>query len=406
MVGTRGVPARYGGFETAIDEVGSRLVERGHHVTVYCRSTVASGPQSYRGMELVVLPALRRKSLETLSHTALSALDTLRRLRFDVVFLFNAANAPLLPVLRGRSTAVAVHVDGLESRRAKWGRIGRRYYRSCEALSVRWADALIADAAAIGDYYATEFGASTELIAYGAPILLDLDLGGVADLGLDPGRYHLVVARFEPENHVDVIVEGYRRSAATWPLVVVGGAPYSKGHIADVYAAAADDPRIRFTGPIWDQELLDRLYYHAGTYLHGHSVGGTNPSLLRAMGAGTAVVAFDVVFAREVLADAGLYFSDAAALGSLLERLEADPAELARLGDAGRERAATHYRWDDVAAAYEQLALRLAAGHSRRKEVSGRRDRGSPWALPPSRRGRTGRSALSGPPKPRADRVP
>ena len=385
MIGTRGVPARYGGFETAVEEIGQRLATAGHDVTIYCRAVDDREPSTFLGMHRVVLPALRRKSLETLSHTAVSALHTWRQPRFDVVFLFNAANAPFIPFLRRRRTPIAVHVDGLESRRGKWGGIGRRYYRFVEALSARWADALIADASAIGQYFGDEFGATTETIAYGAPTIDDLGVEGLDDLELEPGRFHVVVARFEAENHVDVIVRGFRASDARLPLVVVGGAPYAPGYVAEVHEAAGADDRIRFVGPVWDQGLLDRLYHHAVTYIHGHSVGGTNPSLLRAMGAGTAVLAYDVLFAREVLGDTGQYFGNEASLARLIEEAESDPDGMRRLGMAARERVAARYRWDDVALEYERLADRLNSGSSRRREVSGGRRPGSPWndgALP------------------------
>jgi glycosyltransferase involved in cell wall biosynthesis len=379
MVGTRGVPAQYGGFETAVEEIGKRLADAGHDVTVYCRSTEGTAPAAYLGMRRIVLPALHRKSLETLSHTFLSACDAFRRPRFDAVFLFNAANAPFLPIVRRRRTRVAVHLDGLESRRGKWGKVGRKYYRACEALSVRWGDALIADAEAIAQYYVEEFGATTEVIAYGAPAIDDLGTEGLDEFGVEPGKYHLVVARFEPENHVDIIVRGFRHSQASWPLLVVGGAPYAHGYIADVHDAADGDERIRFLGPVWDQALLDRLYHHAGTYIHGHSVGGTNPSLLRAMGAGTAVLAYDVVFAREVLGDTGQFFRDEGSLAELVETVEADASALDGRGAAARRRVMDRYRWDDVAREYERLAERLAAGFSRRREVSGRRRARSLW---------------------------
>lgn len=382
MFGTRGVPARYGGFETAVEEVGRRLVERGHHVVVYCRRSADAGDDvgaTHHGMDRVELPALRRRSLETLSHTGVSAVHALRRTALDVAFVFNAANVPFLPLIRRRGVAVAVHVDGLESRRAKWGRVGRAYYRAAEAVSVRWADALIADADAIGRYYADEFGASTEMIPYGAPILDGLEHDGLVEFGVEPGRYHLVVARFEPENHVDLIVEGYRSSRASLPLIVVGGAPYAPGHIASIHDASAGDERIRLVGPVWDQRQLDQLYHHAATYLHGHSVGGTNPSLLRAMGAGAAVCAYDVVFTREVLGDTGRFFTDRAELARVIERAERDAAATHQLGRAARQRVATRYRWDDVADGYESLAERLHSGESRRHEVSGRRSKESAW---------------------------
>lgn len=382
MVGTRGVPARYGGFETAVEEIGRRLVERGHHVTVYSRGKDPDVGQTYLGMERIVLPALRYKALETLSHTFLSSLDAFRRPPFEAVFLFNAANVLLLPILRRRGTSLAIHVDGLESLRSKWGPLGRGYYRMSESLAVRWADALIADSDSIGEYYQDEFGATTEQIAYGAPVLYDIDADGLEAFGIEPGSYHLVVARFEPENHVRLIVEGYRQSGARWPLLVVGGAPYAPGYVASLYAAAAQDERVRLVGPVWDQALLDRLYHHAGTYVHGHSVGGTNPSLLRAMGAGAPVLAYDVVFAREVLADTGWYFRNADELRELLVAAEANPVQNLNRGSASRRVVETEYRWDQVVVAYENLAGRMTGGETRRRQVTGRRNPQSPWKSP------------------------
>ena len=360
MVGTRGVPARYGGFETCVEEVGRRLADRGHEVVVYCRTSstkepAAERPSSYLGMTLVHLPALRRRSLETLSHTGL-AVAHLSRHRADAAVVFNSANAPWLPVLRARGIPFATHVDGLEWRRAKWDGLGRRYYRLAERLSVRWSDALIADARGIADYYREKYAAETSLITYGAPVVAPGN-ARLGEVGLQANAYHLVVARFEPENHVREIVEGYVCSSAKLPLVVVGSAPYADEYTKQVHAAA--DHRVRMLGAVWDQELLDQLYGNALSYLHGHSVGGTNPSLLRAIGAGTPTAAFDVVFNREVLGDSGRYFVHAQELADLIETAEADPDDLSKRSQQALERAAT-YDWETVADGYEQLCRRLA----------------------------------------------
>jgi glycosyltransferase involved in cell wall biosynthesis len=371
LIGTRGVPARYGGFETCVEEVGSRLAAAGHDVVVYCRPTDggAEQPDTFKGMRLVHLPVVRKRSLETLAHTGLSVLH--RTLRdTDAAIVFNAANAPLLPVIRARGIPVATHVDGLEWQRGKWGPTGQRYYRMAESLAVRWSDALIADAQGIADYYRREFSAQTELIAYGAPITKPEDAVRIAELDLAPGKYHLVVARFEPENHVLEAVQGYVASRAELPLVVVGSAPYADEYTAKVYAAA--DDRVRLLGGVWDQEQLNQLYAHALTYLHGHSVGGTNPSLLRAAGAGAYTLAYDVSFNREVIGDQGDYWQTASALAGLLEDVEADPDRAHRGGDA-LQREIGRYNWDDVAAAYEQLCFRLADGHLPARRPSGRR---------------------------------
>ncbi|MFL0564898.1 DUF1972 domain-containing protein [Microbacterium sp. 179-I 1D1 NHS] len=363
MIGTRGVPACYGGFETAVEEIGRRLVERGHEITVYTRGS-ESREREYLGMKIVHLPAVPVKQLETLSHTGLSAVHAVLRRRPDAAFVFNAANSPFLPVLRARGIPTALHMDGLEWKRSKWGRRGKAYYRWAEEFGVRTADALIADAPGIGEYYDREFGVPTELIRYGAPILESAPADGIRAFDLAPHGYHLVVARFEPENHVLEIVEGYRASSATKPLVVVGSAPYAAEYTERIRAAAGDDPRIRFLGGVYDQDLLDALYFHALSYVHGHSVGGTNPSLLRAMGAGTATLAYDVGFNHETLDEHGLFFADAAELTRGVEALDRDAALAGTLGLHGRDRAATAFRWDDVATAYEDLAGRLARRQS------------------------------------------
>lgn len=363
MMGTRGVPAAYGGFETAVEEVGYRLVERGHRVTVYTRGSERT-ETVYRGMRVVHLPALAVKQVETLSHTGASVMHAVMRRRPDMAFVFNAANSPFIPLLRARGIPVALHMDGLEWRRSKWGKAGRAYYRWAEEHGVRTADALIADAPGIAHYYDDEFQAPTELLRYGAPILDIVPDEGVRGLGLEPDGYHLVVARFEPENHVLEIVKGYRASSATKPLVVVGAAPYSAEYTQAIYAAAEGDDRVRLLGGVYDQELLDALYAHAYTYVHGHSVGGTNPSLLRAMGAGTAVIAYDVTFNREVLDDDGWFFFGPDDIARRFADAEADPGQVTLLGTVSQERAKTVFRWDDVADGYENLAIRLARGES------------------------------------------
>ena len=373
MLGTRGVPAHYGGFETAIEEIGQRLVAQGHEVTVYCRNTQDTPLDTYLGMHLVHLPSWRGRAVETLSHTALSALHLMVHRPHDVAIVFNSANAPFLPLLRMTGTPVAVHVDGLEWQRAKWGRSGRRYYRWAEAYAVHWADALIADAQGIADYYLDEFGAPTELIAYGAPIQAHPGSDRLADVGATPLGYHLVVARFEPENHVEEIVDGYHHSHARLPLLVVGSAPYADEYTERVRRAADGDPRIRLLGGLWDQTLLDQLYGNCLTYLHGHSVGGTNPSLLRAMGGGSDVIAFDVSFNREVLGERGNYFSCASDVPELLEAAELLPAQATERGAHFRSRAAQRYDWLHVATDYEQLCKHLDAGASIRGSANGRR---------------------------------
>jgi glycosyltransferase involved in cell wall biosynthesis len=362
MMGTRGVPAQYGGFETAVEEVGRRLVERGHEVTVYARNP---GQQlgEYLGMRVVNAPAIRHRFAETLSHTALSTAHAMVRDRPDVCLLLNAGNAPFLPVLRSARIPTAIHLDGLESQREKWRGAGARYYRWAEGAAIRWADEVIADSDAISDYVSRTYGRDCVTIAYGAEVISPPS-DRLAELSLEPGEYHLIVARLEPENHVLDAVHAYRVSGEHRPLIVVGAAPYSQWYIDRVTAVA--DERIRLVGGIYDKELLDQLYAHARSYIHGHSVGGTNPSLLRAMGAGAPVLAFDVVFNREVTADKAFFWSDADQLTELLNLFGEDLSALRIHVDAGVQRIAEHYQWDQVAAAYEELMNSLVAKRGRR----------------------------------------
>ncbi len=378
LIGTRGVPAAYGGFETAVEEVGRRLVDRGHSVLVYGRDAGTVGDH-HLGMRRVTLPSVKQKALETLSHTALSTIHAVTRARPEAAFVFNAANSPFVPLLRARGIPVALHMDGLEWRRAKWGRRGRDYYRWAEQFGVRTADALIADAPGIADYYRHQFDVDTEMIRYGAPLLDSAPTEGLTTLGLEPGGYHLVVARFEPENHVREIVEGYAASAARKPLVVVGSAPYAAEYTDAIARVAENDERIRLLGGVYDQDLLDALYHHAFTYLHGHSVGGTNPSLLRAIGAGTAVIAYDVGFNREVLDGRGWYFGDAAGVSTALDAAEADTEAVTADATALRVRAEGIFSWDDVAGEYEDLAVRLAHGESIHREARRARRASEEW---------------------------
>ena len=362
LVGTRGVPAQYGGFETAVEEVGQRLAATGHDVTVYGRRT--DGSAEFLGMKRVELRAVPRQSMETLSRTILAVLHVIFRSRPDVVIMFNCANSPLLPLLRLARIPTAVHTDGLEWRRGKWGKTGRRYYRVAEALGAGLADALISDADGIADYYRRRYGAESTVIAYGAAIV-DPGAEKLQALDLPSGGYFLIVARLEAENNVDVILRGLIASETERKIVVVGSVPYRTDHLEEIERLADSDPRVRLLGGVWDQELLDALYGNACLYFHGHSVGGTNPSLLRAMGAGAAVASFDVSFNREVLGDDNFFWSNSADIATLVDSL--DVTKVPAYGAANRKRVQQKYDWDDVATRYEKLSMDLHTGRRGRR---------------------------------------
>lgn len=367
-MGTRGVPAQYGGFETAVEEIGVRLAANGHDVTVYSRNPGQTLTE-YRGMRVVNAPAIRNRFAETLSHTAASTVHAVIKDRPEVALVLNAGNAPLLKPLRAARIPTAIHLDGLESKREKWRGAGARYYRWAERAAITWGDVVIADSQAIADYVRREYDRECVFIPYGAEVI-EPGSARLSELGLVKRDYHLIVARFEPENHVLDAVHAYRESEETRPLVVVGSAPYSQWYIDKVHQAAQDDPRIRLVGGVYDQDLLDQLYANARTYIHGHSVGGTNPSLLRAMGAGAPVLAFDVEFNREVTAGEAFFWADAQQLTQIIDDIagshdlsedeEIDEA-LAGFAERGKQRIRDHYQWDDVAKQYEAMLTSLAS---------------------------------------------
>ena len=367
LLGTRGVPALYGGFETAVEEVGARLTDRGHDVVVYSRNPGQTLRQ-YRGMRVVNLPAVRHRFAETLSHTAISSVRAIVKDRPDVALVMNAGNAPLVRPLRAARIPTAVHLDGLEFRREKWRGAGAAYYRWAERSAIMAADAVVVDSRVIQDYVRRTYGRDSTFIAYGAEVF-DPGLNRLQEVNLVRRDYHLVVSRLEPENHVLEAVLGYRASDETRPLVVVGSAPYSRGYIDKVRSAAADDSRIRLMGSLYDQDLLNQLYGNARTYIHGHSVGGTNPSLLRAMGVGAPVLAFDCPFNREVTANQALFWGDTETLTEIFDEIAGGEdhihasdidERLASMSAAGRARVSEVYQWDQIAGEYEDLLTALA----------------------------------------------
>jgi glycosyltransferase involved in cell wall biosynthesis len=362
ILGTRGIPARYGGFETLAEELSARLAERGHEVTVFTRRhSAAPGATRHRGAAIEVLPAARAKALETLSHTALSVLRTSRR-RFDTVLLCNAANAPFLPLLHLRGLKVALNVDGLERKRRKWGRLGRAYYLLCEGLSARWADALVTDAEVIRRYYRRFWRRASTMIPYGGDLPRPTGRGALDALGIVPAGYVLYVSRFEPENNPDRVIDSYRSVPGETPLVLVGGAPYAAALGRQVATLAADDRRVRLAGTVYGEGYRE-LLFNALAYVHATEVGGTHPALVEAMGAGLPVVFLDNPPNREVVGHAGLPFRFVGrpALDEVLAPLLSDPAARARLGETARRRVLERYRWGDVTDAYQRLLEALCS---------------------------------------------
>jgi glycosyltransferase involved in cell wall biosynthesis len=359
LIGSRGIPGRYGGYETLMEELAPRLLARGFRVTVYCRShSTPRHLRSWRGAGLVVLPTIPTKHLDTPVHTFLSCLHAAAA-GYDAALVVNSANALFVPLLRLAGIPVALNVDGIEKRRAKWGLFGRGVYALSERLAAVLPDALVTDAEVIRRHYLERYGAESVPIVYGVDPRPPAETGTLARLGLASRRYFLYVSRFEPENNPHRVAEAYPRVGGDLPLVMVGGAPYAGRFIAGFTRGA--DPRILFPGRIYGEGYRE-LLSHALAYVHATEVGGTHPALVEAMGYGNCVVVNDTPENREVAGGVGLYF-DAAAPETLAERLEwvrGRPERARARGRAAARRAALLFSWERVADRYAALLARLA----------------------------------------------
>ena len=364
ILGTRGVPAAYGGFETFAEELGSRLAALGHEVTVYGRShVVPRGLGRYRGMQLRVLPAIRHKYLETIAHTALSVIDVLPR-HYDIVLICNNANAPFALVPRLTGARVVLNVDGLEWERGKWGRAGRWYYRACAWLSPRLPIVLVSDARVIADWYRERHGRETVYIPYGSDPGRQPPGETLARFGLEAGRYIAYVSRLEPENNAHLVIDGYRRAGGLdglgLPLLVVGDAPYATEYRRALEEAAASTPGVTLAGYVFGPGYAE-IQSNAMIYVQATEVGGTHPALVEAMARGVPIIANDVPEHREVLGETGYFYrrNDPSDLALLIRRVYEDPADRERHGVAAAARANAKYSWDHVTDLYEALFLRM-----------------------------------------------
>ena len=353
LLGTRGIPANYGGFETFAEELSTRLAARGHQVTVYCRER-DPGPV-YRGVRRYYLPAVAHKYLETIAHTALSTLHLLAH-RSDVALYCNGANAifTLWPRLLG--IPVALNVDGIERKRKKWNALARGWYLASERLSTVFPTAMISDALAIQQYYRERYGKDSTFIAYGAPVGKVETFETGAKLGLKRGRYVLYVTRMEPENHPLEVREAFEQVETPLRLVLVGDAPYAAEYIRRVRDTR--DPRVVLPGAIYGAGYHE-LQSHCFAYIHATEVGGTHPALIEAMGRGALVLYRDTPENREVAGDAGIAFEPDTLPAKSRQVLAMDETERERLRERAMDRVRQRYSWDAVTDAYERLLQNL-----------------------------------------------
>ena len=355
ILGSRGIPAIIGGFETLAEQVGTRLAARGHEVTVYCERNLYPGrrAETYRGVNLVFMPALPTKSMEALSYDLRCACHALFR-NFDLLYMLadNTSVSLVLPRLLGRR--IVINTDGLEWQRSKWPWPGKLFLKFNEWLAVRLTRHLVVDARAMGLYFQRRYGRETTYITNGTEIIRSKDPGLVRNLGLEPGRYLAVVCRLEPENSVETIIGEFRKTDTDLKLAIAGGANYRSRYVRRLTEMSRDDSRVLFLGVLPDWDILRELRVQALAYIHGHQVGGTNPSLVEAMGAGNIILALRNPFNCEVAGETAIYWTPRPGdLAGKILRLAGDPEAFRPLGGQARRRAAEAFSWDDIASKTE-----------------------------------------------------
>jgi len=358
ILGTRGIPANYGGFETFAEHLSTRLVARGHDVTVYCRAHYVSPRQlEYEGVKLKVLPTIRHKYFDTIVHTFLSALHAMTA-RYDAALVCNAANSPFAPLLRAVGTPVAVNVDGLEHKRKKWNWIARQYYLMAERLATILPTETVTDARVIQEYYLANHRKPSTMIAYGAEVERRPD-PTVRRWRVEPNRYVLYVSRLEPENNAHMVIEAFKRVRTAHKLLIVGDAPYAREYIKDLKARARRDRRILFAGFVFGRDYR-ALQQNAYCYVHATEVGGTHPALLEAMGFGNCVLTLAAPENIEAIGDAGIGYADEDDLAEKLQRVLRDGSLVHSFRNRAQARVQEFYDWDFVVDQYEQLFARMA----------------------------------------------
>ncbi|MEO8025076.1 MAG: DUF1972 domain-containing protein [Bryobacteraceae bacterium] len=362
ILGTRGIPANYGGFETFAEELSTRLVERGHRVTVYCRERRAS---PYRGVELVYLPTIRHKYTDTIVHTMLSAMHLVFR-RSDVALYCNAANAIFTILPRVTGIPVALNVDGLERNRKKWNKFAKAWYLASEKLATILPNAIVTDAEKIEEYYRERYGKESTFIAYGADTSIAETREVLDRLGLETRGYFLYVSRMEPENNGLLVREAFESVKTDLKLALVGDAPYATEYIRRVRDTR--DPRVVLPGAIYGQGYKE-LGSHCFAYIHATEVGGTHPALIEAMGRGALTLYLDTPENAEVAEGAALPFTHETLPDRIRDVLAMSEEERNAWRAKAVERVRQRYSWEAVTAAYEAL-LQGLVWREKRTEAS------------------------------------
>jgi glycosyltransferase involved in cell wall biosynthesis len=354
ILGTRGVPAAHGGFETFAEHLALYLVNQGWRVVVYCQEdgTGAQFEDTWQGVERVRIPVAQEGPKGTIIFDWKATAHAAKH--DDLCLTLGYNTAVFCGLLRIKGIPNLINMDGIEWSRAKWSGIAKAWFWFNDWAGCWLGNHLVADHPQINVHLQSRVKASKiTTIPYGADAVSEAPLDAVHALGLEAGRFFTVIARAEPENSLLEIVQGFSAKARGYQLVVLGNYDDSNAYHRAVKATASEE--VRFVGAIYDKPVVQALRFHSAAYVHGHQVGGTNPSLVEALGAGNAVLAHDNRFNRWVAGEGARYFKGADTFSECIDELLGDPQRLAALRVQSRQRFEEAFTWTDVLAQYEML---------------------------------------------------
>lgn len=361
ILGIRGVPAAHGGFETFAEHLALYLVTRGWEVVVYCQEDGKGDVwrDEWNGVQRVHVPVSTAGPAGTIIFDWKANIDAAKCGGLCLTLGYNTAFFSTM--LRLRGVVNVINMDGIEWARAKWGRMAKAWFWLNERFGCWIGNHLVADHPRIKDHLSTRVRRSKiTTIAYGGEEIESADSSIVGALGLAPNGYYTVIARPEPENSLLEIVEGFSRQPRSRKLAVLGKYDGENDYHRQVLEAAGED--VVFLGPIYDKKVVQALRYFSSAYVHGHQVGGTNPSLVEALGASNPVIAHDNPFNRWVAGSGARYFDGASAFASLLDEIEGGTAQLQSMSAASASRHQEAFTWERILGQYERLLSAFAAG--------------------------------------------
>ena len=356
IIGSRGYPHVYSGYETLVKELSERLVKSGHNVRVYCHSSLfKKKPRIVNGIELVYTPSIKSKIFSQLFNSFFSFIHVCFS-KIDVVLVVNSANGPFGLITKLFRKPTAINVDGLEWLRPKWKGLGSIYFRWSSKIATLFYDQIINDSDEMRKVYLNLFKIDSKVIGYGANIRKSESPYLINKWNLKQRDYYLVIGRLIPDNNADLIVKGFLKSNSNKKLVVVGDVPYKDSYASNL--KKIKDDRLVYTGYVKDQNILAELYHNCYVYVHGHEFGGTNPTMIKAMAYGCAILALDTVFNKEMLQKGkfGLFFKkELISVTNQIDNCEKDKILINKLRQQSVNGITNKYNWDFVTSQYLEV---------------------------------------------------